>query len=85
MLVGHDDCAKYLEDMVAKLLLYPAELDPSAQEILLDEIQTSVTDDDNKILVASPTKEEVLSRLKEANLKAAPGTDGITSMVYKLC
>ena len=85
LLVGHDDCAKYLEDMVAKLLLYPAELDPSAQEILLDEIQTSVTDDDNKLLVASPTKEEVLSTLKEANLKAAPGTDGITSMVYKLC
>ena len=35
MLVGHDACATYLEDMVADLLLHPALLDQPAQNDLL--------------------------------------------------
>ena len=40
---------------------------------------------DNVMLSALPDKEEVFETVKEANHKAAPGTDGITSLVYKLC
>ena len=37
------------------------------------------------ILLAPPDKDEVFATLKDANHGAAPGTDGITSLVYKLC
>ena len=85
LIEGHESCAKYLENLVADLLLKPAELDQNAQELLLAEIEPVVTDVDNAMLLASPDKEEVSETLKEANLGAAPGTDGITSLVYKLC
>ena len=63
----------------------PAELDQEAQEILLAEIEPVVTTEENLKLASIPKKQEVLETLKEANLQAAPGTDGITSLVYKLC
>ena len=85
LIEGHDSCAKYLENLVADLLLKPAELDENAQELLLAEIKPVVTDADNTMLSSAPDKKEVLETLKEANLKAAPGTDGITSLVYKQC
>ena len=37
------------------------------------------------MLLVIPTKEEVFDTLKEANANAAPGTDGISSLVYKQC
>ena len=37
------------------------------------------------MLLVTPNKEEVFDTLKEANANAAPGTDGITSLVYKQC
>ena len=43
------------------------------------------TQDDNNMLLATPTKKEVEETLKESNLHAAPGTDGITSYTYKEC
>ena len=36
---GHDECAKALEDNVAKHLLNPANLDPAAQALLLSEVE----------------------------------------------
>ena len=56
LLVGHDSCAKYLEDLVADLLLNPAELNLTAQDILLAEIEPVVTDADNNMLDAIPVK-----------------------------
>ena len=85
LLEGHDSCAEYLESLVADLLLKPAVLDADAQHILLAEIDTVITPADNTMLAAPPDKDEVFKTLKRANLKAAPGTDGITSLVYKLC
>ena len=40
---------------------------------------------DNVMLSAPPDKDEVYETVQEANHRAAPGTDGITSLVYKLC
>ena len=42
------------------------------------------SDDDNKMLLDPPNKEEVLDVIKTANLHAAPGTDGLT-IFYKQC
>ena len=85
LLEGHQACAGYLEKLVGELLLKPAELDLSAQQILIAELEPLVTESDNIMLLATPTKQEVLETLNAANLKAAPGTDGITSLFYKVC
>ena len=63
LLEGHDACAEYLENVVADLLLNPAGLDATAQEILLSEIETVVTDSENAMLSALPTKQDVLETL----------------------
>ena len=85
LIEGHDLCAQHLESLVADLLLKPAELDEHAQQVLLAELEPVVTAEDNTMLAAPPDKDEVFKTLKAANLKAAPGTDGIPSLVYKLC
>ena len=84
MMEGHEACANYLENLVADLLLQPAELDEAAQEVLLAELEPVVTAADNAMLLALPDKEEMFETVKEGNHGAAPGTDGITSLVYKL-
>ena len=53
---GHDSCAKYLENIVGDLLLEPAKLNKNAQEALLREVDTVVTDADNEMLAAVPNK-----------------------------
>ena len=82
---GHDACANYLENLVSDLLLQPAVLEKLSQDALLAEIDTVVTEADNAMLKTTPTKAEVLEALKAANHQAAPGTDGITSLVYRVC
>ena len=82
---GHQACSEHLQGIIAKLLEHPAELDNVAQNILLDEVEKSFTEADNKMLTAIPTKEEVEESLKTSNLHASPGTDGITSFLYKEC
>ena len=54
-------------------------------KLLLDELQPIVSDAENAMLGALPDKDEVFNFVKGSNLRAAPGTDGITSLVYKLC
>ena len=85
IITGHDSCAEYLENMVEDLLSKPEVMDTEAQNILLAEVKAVVTESDNLMLSKSPEKGEVFQTLKEANLRAAPGTDRITSLVYKLC
>ena len=82
---GHPACAAHLEDSVAKLLQVPAVLDEAAQDLLLAEVQPVFTPADNILLCKATTKKEVEETLSEANLHAAPGSDGITSFVYKEC
>ena len=80
----HDSCAKFLEKTVEDLLLHPADLDKVAQEILLKEIDTLFTEQDNKKFLTIPTKDKVLEVISDSNLLAAPGTDGIPSLLYKI-
>ena len=83
LLIGHEACSAYLQSQLAALLLHQAELDPSAQEILLAELEPVFTEDDNKELEKPPDKEELKTVLFKSNLNAAPGTDGITGLLYK--
>ena len=82
---GHTACSKYLENLVADLLLKPPNLDSEAQEILLNEIEPEVSIAENEMLDTIPGKKEVEETLRSANFKAAPGTDGISSLLYKIC
>ena len=52
---------------------------------LLDEVEKVFTKDDNDLLTASPTKDEVFKVLKKANHSAAPITDGILIYLYFKC
>ena len=71
--------------MIAKLLENQAELDSEAQDILLADVEKQFTEEDNIMLTAVPTKEEVKESVESSNLHAAPGTDGITTFLYKEC
>ena len=82
---GHEACAKFLESIVEDLLLHPATLDPVAQEALLAEIVPVFSEEDNRKMLTPPTCETVLKTVNASNLYAAPGTDGLPSLLYKEC
>ena len=82
---GHDACAAYLEQTVEDLLLHPAQLDSQAQQALLAEVVPVFTVEDNKSMLTPPTNDDVLKTLSASNLHAAPGTDGLPSLLYKEC
>ena len=82
ILEGHDSCARYLEESVEELLENRAQLDPAAQEILLRELKPVFTEEDNEKLLKAPSDKEIKETLSAANTKAAPGTDGLTSLLY---
>ena len=82
LLEGHKACSAYLEGQVADLLIKPAFLNTAAQAILLEEVNQVFTEADNTMLEKFPTKNEVKEVLFKSNLNAAPGTDGITSLLY---
>ena len=84
-LEGHDACRNYLERAVGDLLLHPADLDEAAQESLLQEVRPVFTAEDNLMLSKEPSKDEVKESVWSANMNAAPGTDGLTNLVYKQC
>ena len=80
---GHSACSWYLTKELENLLANPANLDDKAQDQLIAEIKPVVTNEDNMKLKTTPTKEFVKEVLFKSNLKAAPGTDGLTSLLYK--
>jgi hypothetical protein len=82
VLEGHQACADYLQGQVAQLLLNKAVLKPAAQATLLLEVEEVFTEEDNSMLKKMPSKTEVKAVLFNSNLNAAPGTDGITSLLY---
>ena len=83
VLQGHQACSEYLQKEAAKLLLHPARLDSSAQAALLAEVTPVFTEADNAKLRTPHSKEYVYEILCQSNLNSAPGTDGITSLLYK--
>ena len=84
-LSGHDQCASYLENEVGKLLLHPAKLNKCAETALLKDVKTVFNHEDNKMFNKIPSRDEVKESLWTSNLNAAPGTDGLTNLVYKCC
>ena len=84
-ILGHDACAQYLENSVAKLLLNPVNHDTESQHILLKEVKSVFTESDNNMLLTTPSKGEIKQVLSETNLHVAPGTDGLTFFFYKEC
>ena len=84
MLEGHDACSAYLQGQVRELLESKAVLCRVAQAELLNEIEKVFTEEDNKMLEKKPTKKEILEVLKEVNLNSAPGTDGLTFLLYSV-
>ena len=84
-LLGHQQCADYLEKSVAELLLHPAALNNAAQQELLAEVDVVFTEEDNKLMTKLPDKKEVKESVWSANLHAAPGTDGLTTFLYYHC
>ena len=82
-LIGHDSCAKYPENCVGSLSLNPPNLDQSAQNLLLQEVEKVFTDQDNEMMCKFPTKEEIIDSLWTSKPNAAPGTDGLTNLFYK--
>ena len=85
LLEGHDQCARYLEDQVADLLLHPAPLHQEARDCLLEEVHEVFSEEDNENFLAVPDEDEVKEVLNKSNLLAAPGTDGIPSLLYHEC
>ena len=63
----------------------PCRPDPTAQSLLLQEVDIVFTDTDNIMLTSIPDKKEIKATLDNSNLHAAPGTDGLTSFLYKEC
>ena len=82
---GHTACAAYLEQTVEDLLLNSAELDSQAQQTLLAEVLPVFTSEDNRKMLTPPTDDAVLKTVISSNVNAAPGTDGLPSLLYKEC
>ena len=85
LLEGHAECAKYLEDQVADLLLQPAPIDQGARQVLLEEVGEVFTERDNETFAKIPDEKEIKQVLDTSNLLAAPGTDCIPSLLYQEC
>ena len=82
---GHNECSDYLERQVEDLLLTPHPLDQEAQDTLLAEISPVFSDKDNEMLCAPPTEKEMKQVLSNSHWLAAPGIDGIPSLLYHVC
>jgi hypothetical protein len=85
LLEGHSECATYLEDQVSQLLLNPSVVDQAARDIMLAEVEQVFTEKDNKVLLSLPKMDDVKKVVSLANHYAAPGTDGIPSLLYHKC
>ena len=85
LVTGHEDCAEVLSNSVKSFLTDAAPLDVNMQEVLLEEVEAVFTDDDNRKMEAPPSKDEVKKIVSKADHLAAPGTDGIPSLLYYRC
>ena len=85
LLEGHELCASYLEEQVANLLLSPAPLHLDAREALLEEVHQVFSEEDNQNFMKIPDEQEIKEVLNKSNLLAAPGSDGIPSLLYHEC
>ena len=85
LMEGHGQSASYLEQQVADLLTHPALLDQAARDVLLGEVELVFSAKDNENFLSLPSLNDVKKRVSTSNLLAAPGTDGIPSLLYSKC
>ena len=85
VLEGHSACAHYLENAVGDLLMSYPKLDENSQNSLLKEVKHVFTVEDNTMMLKRPSKDEVKESLWSAKVNAAPGTDGLTNLLYRHC
>ena len=74
-----------MEKAVSDLLTKPAQLDLKAQELLLQEVKPVFTEEDNIKIKKIPSKEDVKESIWSARVDAAPGSDGLSMLVYRQC
>ena len=82
---GHRACMDYLENNVEQVFGTAPVLDHAAQQQLLQEVEEVFTEEDNVMMAAPVTKDEVKKLLWKANVNSSPGSDGLTYLVYKEC
>ena len=82
---GHQGCVSILQGEARTLLENVASLDPRAQNDLLEGVEEVFTESDNSMLEKPITDEDVKASLLSANRNSAPGSDGITYLVYLTC
>ena len=80
LLEGHEACSSYLEKTVSNLLTNPANLNEAAQELLLKEVKTVFTEEDNASLKKLPSKGDIKDSVWSSNVDAAPGC----LLIYKV-
>ena len=85
LLEGHSQCAAYLEDQVSQRLLNPSAVDQAARDTMLAKVMQVFTEKDNKGMLSMPKMDDVKKVVSSANHIAAPGTDGIPSLLYHNC
>ena len=81
---GHTNCAAFLERTVEDLLGHPAVLEYVAQEALLAEVTPVFSEKDNNTLLVPPSDKAVLENVNRPNVNAAPGSDGLPSLLYNV-
>ena len=84
-MVGHEECAKLLNEEAKTLLDTAPTLQPNAQEELLDNLTEVFTKEDNEMLEKEITDDEVKESLLKANRSSAPGSDGLSFLLYIQC
>ena len=85
VLTGHQECANFLVQEVKDLWEKEVKLNEEAQEELLSEVKQVFTEEDNKLLEATISNQEIKDSLDRCNMRASPGTDSITYQTYKTC
>ena len=85
LLEGHPACANYLEGKVEELMLTSLPLDQVAMGTLLAEVEHVITEQDNNMLEALPTSEELHKVVRNSHHLASPGTNSIPSLLYHVC
>ena len=83
MKLGHHECRQYMEKMMTELLR-PVNLDPTAQNLLLDETPEVFNEEDRIFFSKEPSTEETKESVWRSNLTGSPGKDGIISLFYKV-
>ena len=65
-----------------KLAIFYLTLDMAAREVMLQEVDKVFTEQDNVKVLTLPTAQDVKKVISKSNLYAAPGTDGVPSLLY---